>query len=68
MNKKVSTQQVIDAIIYLSYVKGYPPTFEEIGREVGIAKSGVKRHVDIATSKGAVVYRPRRARTLVVRR
>lgn len=46
---------------------GYSPSYEEIGKAVGIAsKSGVKRMVDILIERGRLENLPYRARSLVV--
>ncbi len=48
-------------------VKGFPPSFREIGKQFGIASTfGVKRHIDALVKKGFISNESKTSRTLSV--
>jgi repressor LexA len=58
-------QEILNFIQDYISVKGYPPTFREIGKQFNIASTfGVKRHIDALVKKGFVSNESKTSRTL----
>lgn len=60
-------QQILDYIQQYVAVKGFPPSFREIGKQFGIASTfGVKRHIDALVKKGFLSNESKTSRTLAL--
>lgn len=60
-------QEILDFIQQFIAVKGFPPSFREIGKQFGIASTfGVKRHIDALVKKGYLSNESKTSRTLAV--
>jgi repressor LexA len=58
-------QKILNFIQEHIHLKGYPPTFREIGKEFNIASTfGVKRHIDALVKKGFLSNESKTSRTL----
>jgi predicted transcriptional regulator len=57
MDEPLSPKEIetYDALVALTEKLGRPPTLVEIGKVLGLAKTGVQRHVISLRRKGAIV-------------
>lgn len=60
-------QEILNFIQQFIAVKGFPPSFREIGKQFGIASTfGVKRHIDALVKKGCLSNESKTSRTIAV--
>ncbi len=60
-------KEILDFIQQYAVVKGFPPSFREIGKQFGIASTfGVKRHIDALVKKGYLSNESKTSRTIAV--
>ena len=60
-------QEILSFIQQYVEIKGFPPSFREIGKQFGIASTfGVKRHIDALVKKGYLSNESKTSRTIAV--
>lgn len=64
MRPTAKQQQVLDVIDRHFKAKGFPPTYSEIGKELGLTKPGVWAHLKLLEKKQLVTWNPGESRTL----
>lgn len=57
-------QEVLNVIDSHFKLKGFPPTYSEIGKELSLSKPGVWGHLRLLEKKGWVTWNHGEARTL----
>lgn len=57
--------EVLTAIVALTSRQGFPPTYSEIGNEVGLAKQNIKPIVDRFVYQGLLTRNENDARTIL---
>ena len=68
MNPNLTPKQlrILTRIRDIRYSRGYSPTMQELGEELGISKVTVFEHVEALIKKGALIRDPNKARSLEV--